>query len=518
MSPPSGGQDPPDLSTVPAKSAWGSTRPRGSTGSSAPSYSSITSINTSVRDSKNILEVRLEKQEGSKFNLSMEEIEYLLRRLNIDSPHIIGVSACPEGRPVVLITLHPSVDINRFLYRNESYVVKEGVRTTTIRPEGKKEKLIKITGLHPNTKDQAVLKYLTAHATVSPCTKVIHHVFPGDPGSGLLVGKLNGNRSYVVELKMPMGSYHIIDGEKVSVRYSGQEWSCARCHQYKKECPGAAVAKDCTAERVMLSTHMKEHWEKIGYRPEVSALNDVDKDIELEVQFGRKEIETNPVPESILSSKYHSVIVKGFRLDTPMEKILEILTQHGLPEAYNTESLVRNENTGSITVDNLEPKECLSMTSRMHKKQFLRRQIFVTSVVASSPVKQAVQDPDTSKILQSPKPADLIPPDLGTTLHLKLPPVIQSSSSASPISPGVQDKIEQIEKQSSSKLGTEPGAELVSKSRADKRKSESSPECAELSRKEKKVLREEEKKMDKMKKKLEFKEKNTILNQINHSY
>ena len=45
-------------------------------------------------------------------------------------------------------------------------IVKEGVRTTTIRPEWKKEKLIKISGLHPNTKDQAVLKYLTAHATV----------------------------------------------------------------------------------------------------------------------------------------------------------------------------------------------------------------------------------------------------------------------------------------------------------------------------------------------------------------
>jgi hypothetical protein len=105
---------------------------------------------------------------------------------------------------VVLITLHSSVDITRFLYKNESYIVKEGVRTTTIRPEGKKEKLVKITGLHPNTKDQAVIKYLTAHATVSPNAKVIHHVFPGEPGSSLLAGKLNGNRSYMVELKVPM--------------------------------------------------------------------------------------------------------------------------------------------------------------------------------------------------------------------------------------------------------------------------------------------------------------------------
>ena len=156
--------------------------PRRGPGSGGPTYSSITCINTSIRDNKNILEVRLEKQQGTNFNLSMMETENLLRRLNIDGSHLVGASACPEGRPVVLITLHPSVDITRFLYKNESYVVKEGVRTTTIRPEGKKDKVVRVTGLHPNTKDQAVVKYLSAHGTVSTTEKVIHHVFPGNQG------------------------------------------------------------------------------------------------------------------------------------------------------------------------------------------------------------------------------------------------------------------------------------------------------------------------------------------------
>ena len=115
----------------------------------------------------------------------MEEIENLLKRLKIDASHFLGVSACPEGRPVVLVTLHPSVDINRFLHRNESYIVKEGVRTTTIRPDGKKDKVIRISGLHPNTKDQAVLRYLAAHGKIVTTEKVIHHVFPGEPGSTL---------------------------------------------------------------------------------------------------------------------------------------------------------------------------------------------------------------------------------------------------------------------------------------------------------------------------------------------
>jgi hypothetical protein len=268
--------------------AWGrskSTQGGGDSTRTTPTYSSITSINTSVRDKKNILEVRLEKQQGSSFNLSMEETESLLTRLKIDQSHFIGVSACPEGRPVVYITLHPTVDIRRFLYRNESYVVEEGVSTTTIRQEGNKDKVIKISGLHPNTKDQAVVKYLSAHGKVSTTDKVIYHVFPGEPGSSLCAGKLNGNRSYVVELKVPMGSYHIIDGEKVSVRYSGQEWSCAKCHQFKRDCPGAAVASDCTAERTLLSAYMVEHWDKIGYKPDSDLMNEVDQ-VELEVQVG----------------------------------------------------------------------------------------------------------------------------------------------------------------------------------------------------------------------------------------
>ena len=56
--------------------AWGR---RGAQGGSsrecAASYSSITAINTSARDSKVILEIRLEKQQGASFNMKMEETE-----------------------------------------------------------------------------------------------------------------------------------------------------------------------------------------------------------------------------------------------------------------------------------------------------------------------------------------------------------------------------------------------------------------------------------------------------------
>ena len=165
----------------------------------------------------------------------------------------------------------------------------------------------------------------------------------------------------------------------------------------------------------------------------------------------------------------------------------------------------------------------MDLITGMHKKRFLNRQIFVTSVVSDSPVKPTVQ-PEKSSALegslkpnstlpQSPQPipADSILPNLGKPLLLKLPATTHNSDSASPTSPGVKDKINQIENQTSSTL-------LSISSRTDKRKSEASPESDELSRKEKKMLREEERKQDKMRKKLEYKDKNTIKCPMNLSY
>ena len=75
--------------------------------------------------------------------------------------------------------MHSTVDINGFLFKNESYVVKEGIKTSHNRPAGKKEISVFISGLHPNTKEQAVIKYLSAHGKVSTTDKVVYHVYPG---------------------------------------------------------------------------------------------------------------------------------------------------------------------------------------------------------------------------------------------------------------------------------------------------------------------------------------------------
>ena len=73
----------------------------------------------------------------------------------------------------------------------------------------------------------------------------------------------------------------------------------------------------------MLSAHMQEYWHKIGYKPDTDAFNEVDEVIEHKVQVGRKDIETNVFPESNLTSKYHSVILKGFTQGAPKFQMRE---------------------------------------------------------------------------------------------------------------------------------------------------------------------------------------------------
>ena len=373
--------------------AWGDIPGPGGGGTTSQpksSYVGIASLNTSVRDNKNLLEIRLDRSDFNvSFNLNQAELDHLLTRLGIDSSHFVGVSCCPEGKGVVYVTLHPSVNIQRFLSKSECFELKLGIRTGIIRPAGKKEQAVTISGLHPNTKDQAVVKYLSAHGKVSSTDRVIHHIYPGAVGSSLCAGKLNGNRTYMVEVTKPMGSYHIIDGEKVSVRYRGQDKTCAKCHKTESVCPGRAMARDCTSDRVMLSCHMKEHWEKVGYRPDNVDLNDVD---DLDIQIGRQDPEPAAPAESLRpdhSSKYKSVIIKGFSKSEQEQDVYNILLEGGLPTEYKIENIKKNDKNGHLLIDDLDPTVCVKLTNHIHGNKFFNRKVFVTSIVEKTPEKSS---------------------------------------------------------------------------------------------------------------------------------
>jgi len=62
-----------------------------------------------------------------------------------------------------------------------------------------------------------------------------------------LKGMKNGDRSYKVEIKpsTSLGSYHVIDGQKVTIKFPGQQQTCARCLKTLQTCKGRGIAKKC---------------------------------------------------------------------------------------------------------------------------------------------------------------------------------------------------------------------------------------------------------------------------------
>ena len=107
------------------------------------------------------------------------------------------MQACPERRNIVYISLTNGVDISKFILKNnESFVLKPGVFTTTIKHVSKREVNAQVFGLHPDT---------NAHGKVNPKDPVIYGVCPVAPGSTVLAGKRTGTESTECKLK---------DGEK----------------------------------------------------------------------------------------------------------------------------------------------------------------------------------------------------------------------------------------------------------------------------------------------------------------
>ena len=64
----------------------------------------------------------------------------------------------------------------------------------------------------------------------------------GASGSSLLAGKRNGNRTYYMTVKRNIGSNHVIDGEKVSIRYPGQRKTFSDEQSLARPFPGQDVA------------------------------------------------------------------------------------------------------------------------------------------------------------------------------------------------------------------------------------------------------------------------------------
>ena len=116
-----------------------------------------------TRWNKNVLEITLEKDERGAFMVSDIDCARVLQKIGLDPRpgiHIEGAQICPSGRGVILITLKEGVPIESFCRYDVFVVTESGVRAVNVKPAGRRDVVVTVKGLHPNTRDQAVMEYL----------------------------------------------------------------------------------------------------------------------------------------------------------------------------------------------------------------------------------------------------------------------------------------------------------------------------------------------------------------------
>ena len=274
------------------------------------SWASVLGSSLPKFESRNVLEVILEKDTRGSFIVSESECFNLIRRLGLDTRpgiNVEGVQICPNGKGVIYITLNENVEIGKFCKYEVLEVTSSGVRAINIRPAGKRDVVLTLKGLHPNTKDLTVLEYLSKFGKLLS-TRVVHGVFADGP----LKGMKNGDRSFKIEIKpsVNLGSYHIIDGQRVVLRYSGQLQTCARCLKPSPACRGRGIAKKCEAEggeKAHFAQYIVNLWSTIGYSPNdvTEAVGSIQED-----SIESTTVEFTPVKCSETPDKYSGVSIK----------------------------------------------------------------------------------------------------------------------------------------------------------------------------------------------------------------
>ena len=230
-----------------------------------------TNIKWDNRFKRNVLEIILDNDNKKFVNIPDNVIDRLFKTLGID------IKSQVEGffrkNNIIYAWLANGIDLERFC-RSESIKIAKGIRTKFIRPSGKRDVTVKVSGLDFNTPDSFVIEYLGMFGKVVK-DSVIYDKYREGP----FAGKYNGDRKFSVEFNQKgtnMGTFHIIDGVRVKIFYNGNRKTCARCHQTADVCEGDAIASECETnggKRVPLVEHMKKLWECIDFQPLSFELN-----------------------------------------------------------------------------------------------------------------------------------------------------------------------------------------------------------------------------------------------------
>ena len=359
---------------------------------------------------KNVLEIVLDKDERGAFMVSDHDCAKVMGKLGLDNRpgiHVESVQICPNGRGVILITLKDNIPLERFCRYDVIEITESGIRAVNVKPAGKRDVVINIKGLHPNTMDEGVIEYLGKYGRVVT-TKVVYGTF----GEGPLKGLRNGDRSYKVELQpnTNIGTYHLLDGNKVTMRYPGQHSTCARCHQVARDCKGGGIARRCEAAggiKVDFSQYIQRLWESIGYSPDVldiaAAYDDHGEGVE--VHQLNQQVGGGFTPAKVISNpdKFTGVIVKQFPKETDDGDVMEFLIRSGLPNTSKDNVLIKPN--GAVTIKNIPNDICRVLIENIHNKRNFNRNLFCNGIIPLTPAKAEASSDQVQGLGTSTPPA-----------------------------------------------------------------------------------------------------------------
>ena len=353
-----------------------------------------TNVTWDNRLRRNVLEITLEKQEEAFVDLSQEDIHRLFKTLGINIEK--EVEGFFQRNKSIQVWFDNSVNLDRFC-RNESIRVTKNIKTGFIRPAGKKEVTVTISGLEFNTPDTFVMSYLSKFGKVVT-TSVIYDRYK----EGLFKGKYNGDRKYQVDFtksNQSMGTYHVVDGTRVRVHYPGNKKTCGRCHQTAENCKGNAVAKDCEENggaRVNILDHMRIVWESVGFRPtefNLETKDDInDADIRDKEKFTPKVARPEPTEKDM--ERYDGVSIKNFPRTTTKAEIVSFLKTKGL-QVDSSENNVQVGDHGNVEINRISSQTCLEIIKNINfsdtREKFFGRPIYCRATRELSPLKSNLE-------------------------------------------------------------------------------------------------------------------------------
>ena len=418
-------------------------------GAGAPKqYSYADRLKTNVkfdqRLKRNVLEITLEKtSREAEIFVDQNCVERLCRSIGLDvNSQMEGYQVMfNSGIHVISVWLVKGVCPDRFC-RGENINVGKGVVTGTIRPAGRRDVTVTVSGLDFNTPDNLICDYIRKFGGTILNVNVIYSRFQEGP----FKGKINGERKYQVDFtgsKKTMGTYHFLDGARVRIFYRGNEKTCGRCHNTaSRGCKGAGIARDCEEQggvRVHLSEHMRQLWSEVGFCPTSFELPETledenDKPISESNTFQRPAEMVNTTEAD--KERYVGIKVNNFPLEMTDEEIMVFFSEQ-VNKDINMETvpmnIVRQKKNISVTIpsglDSICVREIITKIDfTANRNLLLRLPLYCRPVRDITPEKPPVPTtsaavPATSTVM--PTPSNLVRTPDSTT---KLPaPILDNS-------------------------------------------------------------------------------------------